>query len=307
MAILVVGSVAFDSIKTPFGQADDIVGGAATYFAIAASQFTDVNLVGVVGEDFTDEHRSVFDGRRIDLSGLQTSKGKTFRWGGEYSFDLNDRETLFTELNVFESFAPTLPPEFQHPDIVFLANIHPSLQLSVLEQVASNRLVALDTMNFWIEGTPSELREVLRSVDILLINDAEARQISGEYNLVKAATAISEMGPGTIVIKRGEYGVLLHNNNELFAAPAYPLESVFDPTGAGDTFAGGFLGSLAQRANFDAEALRQAIIFGSTLGSFCVEDFGMRRLLKLTNDEILRRYRDFKLLTHFEDLPANQS
>ncbi len=307
MAILVVGSVAFDSIKTPFGQADDVVGGAATYFSIAASQFTDVNLVAVVGEDFTEEHRSIFDGRRINLSGLQTAAGKTFRWGGEYSFDLNDRETLFTELNVFESFSPTLPLEFRHPDIVFLANIHPDLQLNVLEQVDSKRLVALDTMNFWIEGTPNELREVLRRVDILLINDAEARQISGEFSLVRAANVINEMGPKIVVIKRGEYGVLLHNGEELFAAPGYPLESVFDPTGAGDTFAGGFLGSLAQRANLDDTALRQAIIFGSTLGSFCVEAFGTRRLQELTNDEILRRYRDFKLLTHFEDLPASIS
>ena len=307
MAILVVGSVAFDSIKTPFGQADDVVGGAATYFSIAASQFTDVNLVGVVGEDFTEEHRSIFSGRRIDLSGLQTSEGKTFRWGGDYSFDLNDRQTLFTDLNVFESFSPTLPPEFRHPDIVFLANIHPSLQMNVLDQVDSKRLVALDTMNFWIEGTPNELREVLRRVDILLINDAEARQISGEFSLVRAANVINEMGPQTVVIKRGEYGVLLHNDKEFFAAPGYPLESVFDPTGAGDTFAGGFLGYLAQRANFDDTALRQAIIFGSTLGSFCVEAFGTRRLQELTNDEILRRYRDFKLLTHFEDLPPTIS
>ena len=302
MAILVVGSVAFDTVKTPFGQADEIVGGAATYFSIAASQFTDVNLVGVVGEDFGEREMSVFAGRRIDLAGLQQARGRTFRWGGEYSYDLNDRETLFTELNVFESFRPRLPEAFSQPEIVFLANIHPALQLEVLEQVDGQRLVAADTMNYWIEGTPDELRRVLERIDILLVNDAEARQLSGEFNLVRAAAKIRAMGPRTLVVKRGEYGVLLFDSEELFVAPAYPLESVFDPTGAGDTFAGGFLGYLAQRGSFDEEGLRQAIIFGSTLGSFCVEDFGTRRLEKLSRDEIVDRYREFKLLTHFEDL-----
>ena len=302
MAILVVGSVAFDTIKTPFGQADEIVGGAATYFSIAASQFTDVNLVGVVGEDFGEREMSVFAGRRIDLAGLQQAHGRTFRWGGEYSYDLNDRETLFTELNVFESFRPRLPEAYRQPEIVFLANIHPALQLEVLEQVDGHRLVAADTMNYWIEGTPDELRRVLERIDILLVNDAEARQLSGEFNLVRAAAKIRAMGPRTLVVKRGEYGVLLFDSEELFVAPAYPLESVFDPTGAGDAFAGGFLGYLAQRGSFDAEGLRQAIIFGSTLGSFCVEDFGTRRLEKLSRDEIVDRYREFKLLTHFEDL-----
>ena len=302
MAILVVGSVAFDTIKTPFGQADEIVGGAATYFSIAASQFTDVNLVGVVGEDFGEREMSVFAGRRIDLAGLQQAHGRTFRWGGEYSYDLNDRETLFTELNVFESFRPRLPEAYRQPEIVFLANIHPALQLEVLEQVEGHRLVAADTMNYWIEGTPDELRRVLERIDILLVNDAEARQLSGEFNLVRAAAKIRAMGPRTLVVKRGEYGVLLFDSEELFVAPAYPLESVFDPTGAGDAFAGGFLGYLAQRGSFDAEGLRQAIIFGSTLGSFCVEDFGTRRLEKLSRDEIVDRYREFKLLTHFEDL-----
>lgn len=302
MTILVVGSVAFDSVKTPFGEAQEILGGAATYFALAASQFTDVNLVAVVGEDFGEREMSVFAGRPIDLTGLQQAPGRTFRWGGEYSYDLNDRETLFTELNVFERFQPVLPELYRRPDIVFLANIHPSLQLDVLEQVESKRLVAADTMNFWIEGTPAELRRLLRRVDILLVNNAEARQLAGEYNLVRAAAKIQAMGPRTLIIKRGEYGVLLFDAARVFAAPAYPLESVFDPTGAGDTFAGGFLGHLAQRGSLDEEGLRQAIIFGSTLASFCVEDFGTRRLEKLTREEIQGRYREFKLLTHFEDL-----
>ncbi len=304
MSILVVGSVAFDSVRTPFGEAQDIVGGAATYFSLAASQFTDVNLVGVVGEDFSEKHLSVFAGKRIDLQGLQHAKGKTFRWGGEYSYDLNDRETLFTELNVFESFQPVLPEAYRKADVVFLANIHPKLQLDVLDQVESRKLVAMDTMNYWIEGTPDDLREVLKRVDVLLINDAEARQLSGEFNLVRAAAKIRAMGPKTVVIKRGEYGVLLFDGEQLFAAPAYPLESVFDPTGAGDTFAGGFLGYLAQRDSLSEDALRQAIIFGSTLGSFCVEDFGTRRLETLTRAEIVDRYRQFKQLTHFEDLDA---
>jgi sugar/nucleoside kinase (ribokinase family) len=302
MAILVVGSVAFDTIRTPFGQVDDILGGSATYFALAASHFTTVNVVAVVGSDFGERELEVFRGRSIDLTGLQRERGRTFRWGGEYSYDLNDRETLFTELNVFESFQPQVPEEYHQPDILFLGNIHPALQLSVLRQVARPRLVAADTMNFWIEGTPDDLRGVLREVDVLLINDAEARQLAGEYNLVRAAEVIRGMGPRTLVVKRGEYGVLLFNEKGRFIAPAYPLESVFDPTGAGDTFAGGFLGYLAQHGARDEASLRQAVIFGSTLGSFCVEDFGTRRLQGLSREEIVDRYREFKLLTHFEDL-----
>jgi sugar/nucleoside kinase (ribokinase family) len=302
MAILVVGSVAFDTIRTPFGQVDDILGGSATYFALAASHFTTVNVVAVVGSDFGERELEVFRGRSIDLTGLQRERGRTFRWGGEYSYDLNDRETLFTELNVFESFQPQVPEEYRQPDILFLGNIHPALQLSVLRQVARPRLVAADTMNFWIEGTPDDLRGVLREVDVLLINDAEARQLAGEYNLVRAAEVIRGMGPRTLVVKRGEYGVLLFNEKGRFIAPAYPLESVFDPTGAGDTFAGGFLGYLAQHGARDEASLRQAVIFGSTLGSFCVEDFGTRRLQGLSREEIVDRYREFKLLTHFEDL-----
>ena len=302
MSILAVGSVAFDTLKTPFGEVDKILGGAVSHFALAASFFTQVNVVAVVGDDFTDKERDVFKGRSIDLSGLQTAPGKTFRWGGEYSYDLNERTTLFTELNVFENFKPTIPNDYQASDFVFLGNIHPMLQVDVVKQVKSPKLIAADTMNYWIDGTPKELREMLRHVDVLLINDAETRQLSEEYNLVRAAEKIHKLGPKTLVVKRGEHGVLLFNENHRFAAPAYPLETVFDPTGAGDTFAGGFMGYLASRPSVDDQALRQAIIFGSTLGSFCVEDFGTRRLESLSREDVVARYREFKKLTHFEDI-----
>ncbi len=306
MSIVVVGSVAFDTVQTPFGRAEAIVGGSATYFSLAASQFTEVNVVAVVGEDFGERELAVFAGKQIDLGGLERAPGKTFRWGGEYSYDLNSRETLFTELNVFETFQPKLPPSYRQTDILFLGNIHPSIQLQVLEQVESRRLVAIDTMNLWIETTPAELRAVLKRVDIVLINDSEARELAGEFNLMKAARAIQAMGPRLLVIKRGENGVLLFNEEHVFVAPAYPLETVFDPTGAGDTFAGGFLGYLAQGQALDDEGLRRAIVFGSALGSFCVEDFGTRRLEKLTKDEVINRYRRFKLLTHFEDIEPGE-
>lgn len=302
MSILAVGSIAFDTIKTPFGEARDILGGAATYFALAASNFTRVNVVAVVGEDFGERERAVFESRPIDLAGLEVARGKTFRWGGEYHFDLNERTTLFTELNVFESFLPRIPEAYRRSPYVFLGNIHPELQLEVLRQVERPRLVALDTMNYWIERTPAALGRVLAEVDALLINDAEARQLSGEHNLVKAAAKIHTMGPKTLVVKRGENGVLLFNEGHCFAAPAYPLEEAFDPTGAGDTFAGGFIGYLAEHGSLSDASLRQAIVFGSTLGSFCVEEFGTQRLERLSAEEILSRFRDFKRLTHFEEL-----
>lgn len=302
MPVLAVGSVAFDTLKTPFGEADNELGGAATHFSLAAAHFTEVNVVGVVGDDFSDRERGVFEGRSIDLSGLEVAEGKTFRWGAEYSYDLNNRETLFTELNVFESFRPKIPDGYRRSGYVFLGNIHPELQVQVMEQVDEPLLVAADTMNYWIERTPKALEDMLKRVDVLVINDAETRELSGEYNLVKAAEAIHEMGPKTLVVKRGEYGVLLFNEKHRFAAPAYPLESVFDPTGAGDAFAGGFMGYLASRGTLSEEALRQAIIFGSVLGSFCVEDFGTRRLQSVSRNEVLARYREFKRLTHFEDL-----
>jgi sugar/nucleoside kinase (ribokinase family) len=299
--ILAVGSVAFDSIKTPFGEASRVVGGAATYFSIAASFFTEVRIVAVVGQDFGANVEKVFGGRRIDLAGLQRVPGETFRWKGEYGFDLNTRETIYTHLNVFEHFKPTIPASYVGSPFVFLGNIHPTLQGEVLEQVRKPRLVGADTMNYWIERTPEELKGVLKRVDVLLINDAEARELAGESNLVKAARTIQLMGPTTLVIKRGEHGVLMtRSGGGFFAAPAMPLEEVFDPTGAGDTFAGGFLGYLASGDTVDDASLARAIIYGSTLASFAVEDFGVDRLLRLEHEEVAARFNEFKKLTHFD-------
>ncbi len=300
--ILTVGSVALDSVKTPFGEVSRVVAGAATYFSIAASFFTDVRLVGVVGDDFVEEHLAVFAGRRIDLDGLQRVAGETFRWRGEYSFDLNTRETIYTHLNVFEDFRPQIPESFRSSPFVFLANIHPSLQLDVLNQVEAPEFVALDTMNYWIEGTPDELRRVLERVHVLVINDAEVRELSGEANLVKAARVIQAMGPQRIVIKRGEYGVLMTRDDGFFAVPGLPLEDVFDPTGAGDTFAGGFVGYLAAAPAITDGVVTQAIIAGSTMASFAVEDFGLKRLTALTESQVKQRFTEFKRLTHFEAL-----
>jgi sugar/nucleoside kinase (ribokinase family) len=301
--ILAVGSVAFDTIKNPFGEVSRVVGGSATYFSVAASFFTDVRLVAVVGEDFAEQGAGMFEGRSIDLAGLQTVPGETFRWKGEYGFDLNNRETIYTKLNVFEQFQPVIPDEYRASPFVFLGNIHPRLQLDVLDQVTAPRLVAADTMNYWIEGTPDELREVLKRVDVLIINDSEARELSGEANLVKAARAIRSMGPCTLVIKRGENGLLMtcQGEVEFFAAPAMPLEEVFDPTGAGDTFAGGFVGHLAACGEVTDAAMARAIIYGSTLASFAVEDFSLDRLLRLTEAEIKERFRHFKRLTYFDE------
>ena len=299
-AILTVGSVAFDSVRTPFGEASRVVAGAATYFSIAASFFTDVRLIGVVGDDFTDEHISVFDDRRIDLAGLQQVSGETFRWRGEYSLDLNTRESVYTHLNVFENFHPVIPEAFRDTPYVFLANIHPSLQLDVLNQVQAPELVALDTMNYWIEGTPDDLAQVLKRVHVLIINEEEVRELSGEANLVKATRVIREMGPKRLVIKRGEYGVLMTRDDGFFAAPGLPLEEVCDPTGAGDTFAGGFLGYLAAAGVISDDVITQAIIAGSSMASFAVEDFGLNRLLRLTDDEVKQRFSEFKRLTHFD-------
>lgn len=299
--ILTVGSVAFDSIKTPFGEASRVVGGAATYFSVAASFFTDVRLVAVVGDDFTAEQMRVFSGRRIDLTGLQRVPGETFRWKGEYSVDFNSRETIYTHLNVFDQFRPVLPESYRSTPFVFLANIHPALQLEVLDQVHAPRFVAADTMNYWIEGTPGELRKVLGRVDALVINDEEARELSGESNLVKAARAIQRMGPALLVIKRGEHGVLV-TRDRFFAVPAMPLEEVVDPTGAGDTFAGGFMGFLASAVEITDTVVARAVIAGSALASLSVEDFGLDQLLRLTPDELRDRFAAFKRLTHFDAL-----
>ena len=301
-SILTVGSVAFDSVKTPFGEVSRVVAGAATYFSIAASFFTEVRLVGVVGDDFLDDHLSVFSGRRIELDGLQRVAGETFRWRGEYSADLNTRETIYTHLNVFEGFSPRIPDRFRDTPFVFLANIHPSLQLEVLEQVEQPELVALDTMNYWIEGASEELQRVLARVDVLVINDSEARQLSGEGNLVKAARIIQGMGPERVVIKRGEYGALMTTPEGFFAVPGLPLNRVCDPTGAGDTFAGGFVGFLAAATKITDQVVNQAVIAGSAMASFTVEEFGLERLLTISDVEIKQRFRQFKRLTHFDEL-----
>ncbi len=300
--IVTVGSVAFDSVKTPFGEASRVVGGAATYFSIAASFFTDVRLVAVVGDDFTEEEMRVFAGRRIDLAGLQRVPGETFRWKGEYGFDLSTRETIYTRLNVFDRFRPVLPDRYRSTPFVFLANIHPALQAEVLTQVDGPRFVAADTMNYWIDGTPDELRAVLRRIDALVINDEEARQLAGESNLVKAARAIQRMGPRLLVIKRGENGVLMTRDEGFFAAPAMPLDTVADPTGAGDTFAGGFMGYLASAGEISDAVLTRATIAGSALASLAVEDFGLDGLLGASSKVLKQRFAAFKRLTHFEGL-----
>jgi len=302
MSILVVGSVALDTVKTPFGQVEEVLGGSATYFSAAASFFTDVRLVAVVGEDFPERHLAFLRSRKVDLRGLQRMPGRTFRWVGEYGFDLNQARTLDTQLNVFASFAPKIPVEHWDSEIVFLANIDPDLQREVLRQVRRPALIAADTMNYWIVNKAESLRQTLGLVDTLLINDAETRQLAGEANLVHAAQKILTWGPKSLVIKRGEYGALMINKGDWFAAPALPLEEVRDPTGAGDCFAGGFVGYLGNSMNFDDTSVRKAMIMGSVMASFDVEAFSLDRLRTLTYEEIEVRYRAFKRLAQFEDL-----
>jgi len=305
MSILVVGSVAIDSVETPFGVGENVLGGSATYFSTSASFFTDVNLVGIIGDDFPQEHIDFLKSRNIDLRGLVRESGKTFHWKGKYGFDLNEAQTLDTQLNVFQTFRPQIPAEYADTEYLILANIDPELQLEVLAQVRNPRVIACDTMNFWISSKPEVLKKVISKVDFFIINEGEARQLSGEVNLVKAARAILAMGAKNLIIKRGEYGVLLFTKDSIFAAPAYPLEKVFDPTGAGDTFAGGFMGYLANTGNVSEEGIRQAIIFGSVMASFNVEDFSLDRLRTLQYSEIDERYRSFKAMTHFEALQPN--
>jgi sugar/nucleoside kinase (ribokinase family) len=302
MGLLVVGSIALDSVKTPFGEAEEVLGGSATYFSTSASYFTDVSLVAVVGEDFPERHIKFLKTKNIDLRGLEKQPGRTFRWRGSYGYDLNEAQTLSTELNVFELFRPKLPAQYREAEVVFLANIDPDLQREVLGQVKSPRLVAADTMNFWIEGKRESLLETLGLVDILLINEGEARQLADEPNLVRAARKIISAGPKALVVKRGEYGVLMFNGGSVFSAPAYPLENVFDPTGAGDTFAGGFMGYLANTMDFSEGAMRMATVMGSVMASFNVEDFSLNKIKELDYREIEARYREFKRLSHFEDL-----
>ncbi|MBI5198015.1 MAG: sugar kinase [Nitrospirae bacterium] len=302
MSLLVVGSVAFDTVKTPFGEAEEVLGGSATYFSTAASYFTDVNLVAVVGDDFPEEHLRFLRSRQVNLEGLERTPGKTFRWKGEYGFQLNEAKTLETHLNVFQHFQPKLPESYRKSDMVFLANIDPELQLQVVRQVKNAKVVACDTMNFWISGKREALLRTLKEVDILVINDGEARELAGEANLVKAAKAIRSYGPEHLIIKRGEYGALMFEEQNIFSAPGFPLESVFDPTGAGDCFAGGFMGYLNNTGNITESGLRQAVIFGSVMASFAVEAFSLERIRALGYEEILKRYQDFKRLTHFEDM-----
>jgi len=300
--LLVVGSVALDSVKTPFGNAEEALGGSATYFSTSASYFTDIRLVAVVGEDFPKEHIQFLKSRNIDVRGLSQAAGKTFRWAGEYSYDLNEAHTLATHLNVFESFKPEVIEDYKDSEVVFLANIDPELQLDVLRQVNKPKLVACDTMNFWIEGKLEALKRTLKEVDILTINEGEARELAGEPSLVKAGKVIQSMGPRVVVVKQGSYGAIMFNGSSAFSAPAYPLEAVFDPTGAGDTFAGGFMGYLANTMNFSESSLRQAVVFGSVMASMNVEAFSLDRLRSLDYKEIEDRYREFKKLTHFEDI-----
>jgi sugar/nucleoside kinase (ribokinase family) len=294
--LVVVGSVALDSIETPFGRMEWGLGGSATYFSLSASQFTQVGLVAVVGEDFPQSHTGLLSERGVDLSGFVRSPGTTFRWAGRYGFDLNTATTLETQLNVFAAFEPDLPDAYRRAQFVFLANIDPDLQQRVLDQVASPRFVACDTMNFWIEGKREALTRTLGRVDALLINDSEARELAGEWNIVKAIGKIHRMGPGVVVVKRGEYGALMSTADGYFDSPAYPLEGVRDPTGAGDSFAGGFMGYLARRTVVDAGSLRQAVISGSVMASFCVEAFGTRRLERLDPSEIRDRAHRFRNL-----------
>ncbi|RKH63381.1 PfkB family carbohydrate kinase [Corallococcus aberystwythensis] len=304
MSLLVVGSIALDSLETPFGKKEDVLGGSATYFSTTASFFGPVQLVAVIGEDFPESHLQFLRGRGIDLEGLTREAGRTFRWKGKYGWELNEAQTLDTQLNVFESFSPNLPAAYRETPYVFLGNIHPELQSRVLDQVKAPKLVAADTMNFWIQGSRPALLKTLQRVNLLFINDAEARQLSGEHNVVKAARAILKMGPSRVVIKRGEHGALLFDQDHIFACPAFPLSEVFDPTGAGDTFAGGFMGTLATSATgkVDQQLLRKAMVMGSVMASFTVEKFSLERLREVQRPEIHARFAEFKKLTHFDDL-----
>ncbi len=303
MSVLIVGSIALDSVKTPFGDVKGVLGGSATYSSIAASFFVPVRMVGIVGNDFPRRYVSLLKKRGIDLEGLQMVRnGKTFQWAGHYEYDMNQLHTLATCLNVFEHFKPTLPQHYRQTPLVFLANIDPELQLEVLDQVERPRLVLCDTMKFWIEGKHDALLEVLKRVDIVLLNDSEARQICDTTNLQKAARMLLKLGPRRVVIKKGEHGCLMFGHDTFFAAPAFPLEHVKDPTGAGDTFAGGFIGWLARSQRFTEIRLRQAVIVGSTLASFTVEDFSVKKLVKLTPDVIQRRCEGLKTASHFRKI-----
>src|SRR5438128_8092065 len=307
MSILVVGSVAFDNITTPSGRAENVLGGAATYFALAASYFTDVRVVAVVGEDFTSENENVLKKRKVDTRGIEHAKGKTFRWGGQYLENLNEAKTDFTELNVFENFQPRVPAEYKDSDFLFLGNIHPSLQAAVRHELPEVQLTGGDTMNFWVQGANKELRETLRLVNILLINDGEAKMLAQESSLPRAALKVLAMGPQALVIKHGEYGATIFFREGAygvgrhpFRAPALPIEEVKDPTGAGDSFAGGFMGYIASQEKLNREVIKRALFYGGVMGSFAVERFGTERLQSLTRDKIEERFEVFRELTHLE-------
>lgn len=303
MSLLVVGSVAFDQIETPFGKSDKIVGGAGTYISLTSSYFTkDLGIVSVIGDDFPQKYIDLFHKKNIDTQGLEIKKGeKSFFWSGKYHNDMNSRDTLVTELNVLENFKPVVPESFKNVDILMLGNLSPDVQLSVINQMPTRpKLIVLDTMNFWMDIAREDLDKVISKIDVLTINDEEARQLSGEYSLVKAAKKIIGMGPRFLIIKKGEHGALLFNENEVFFAPALPLEEVFDPTGAGDTFAGGFVGYLAQTGNISFDNMKRAIIYGSAMASFCVEKFGSIRIENLTDEEINSRVQQFVDLVQFD-------
>jgi sugar/nucleoside kinase (ribokinase family) len=299
VSVLVVGTVAFDSIETPFGSAERILGGSAAYFALAASFFTSVRIVGVIGQDFPEEYLELFSRRGVDLEGIKRESGKTFHWRGRYHEDINVRDTLELHLNVLSGFVPRLPDRYRDAEYVFLGNIDPMMQLEVLNQIRRTKLVACDTMDHWIRESREQLTKVLKRIEILVINDSEARLLSGHNNLVRAARAILKMGPKMVLIKRGEYGVLQFSDSSVFATPAYPLEDVFDPTGAGDSFAGGFLGHLARSGDDSQQGFRRAIVYGSVVASLTVEDFGVQRLTRASLPDIEERYQRFVELTDY--------
>jgi len=307
MSIVAVGSVAFDTIASPSGKVQDVLGGAATYFALAASYFTDVRVVAIVGEDFTLDHENVLKKRGVDTRGIERAKGKTFRWGGQYLDNLNEAKTDFTDLNVFQNFQPHIPPHYQDSEFLFLANIQPDLQATVRREMKTVRLTGGDTMNFWIQGTRKELMETLKLVNVLLINDTETKMLAGEKNLPRAANKVLAMGPSALVVKHGEYGATIFFGEGAFGlgshpfrAPALPIEEVKDPTGAGDSFAGGFMGYIASQGEVNREVLKRALFYGGVMGSFAVERFGTERLQNLTREEIDARFQIFRELTHLE-------
>ncbi len=299
MSILIVGSLALDSVKTPLGKRKEVLGGSATYAAVSASLYSPVNLVGVVGKDFPKKYIKMLEKKNIDLQGLEVQKGKTFRWKGEYTWNFNDAKTLSTELNVFAKFKPHIPESYRDSKYVFLANIDPALQEEVLEQVKKPKLVFCDTMNHWIASKRKQLLKTLKKVDILLLNDAEARQLTGEVNMIKVARAMRKLGPKTVVIKLGEHGALLFTGKHVFCLPGFLLESVVDPTGAGDTFAGGFIGYLAKTKKLNQKVLREAVVHGSIMATFTVEDFSLNKLYKARKNSVNKRLKEFKRLTVF--------